>query len=47
MVLKQLVLVNLGSGKHISSSLRENQPKATMGDLAERAYKMVVGSEQD
>jgi hypothetical protein len=41
-----------GAGKFrewqaISSSLRENQPKATMGDLAERAYKMVVGSEQD
>jgi hypothetical protein len=30
--------------QQISSSLRENQPEATMGDLAERAYKMVIGS---
>lgn len=28
----------------ISSSLREKQPKAETGDLAERAYKMVIGS---
>ena len=32
--------------QQVSSSLRENNPKAEMGDLAERAYKMVVGSEQ-
>lgn len=33
--------------RNMSSSLREQQPKADMGDLAARAYKMVVGSEQD
>jgi len=32
--------------QNVSSSLRENNPKADMGDLAARAYKMVVGSEQ-
>ena len=31
----------------ISSSLRMEQPKTPTGDLAARAYKMVVGSEQD
>lgn len=41
-----------GAGKfkewqNVSSSLREKQPKAEMGDLAERAYKMVVGSEKN
>ena len=33
--------------QQISSSLRIESPKAPMSDLAERAYKMVVGSEQD
>lgn len=33
--------------QNVSASLREGQPKAETGDLAERAYKMVVGSEQD
>lgn len=31
--------------QEISSSLREEKPKADPGDLAEQAYKMVVGSE--
>ena len=30
--------------QNVSSSLREKQPKADMGDLAARAYKMVIGS---
>ena len=30
--------------QNASSSLREQQPQANMGDLAARAYKMVVGS---
>ena len=30
--------------QQVSSSLRENNPKADMGDLAAHAYKMVVGS---
>lgn len=33
--------------QNISSSLRAENPKVPTGDLAERAYKMVVGSEQD
>ena len=32
--------------QQISSSLREAEPKADRATLAERAYKMVVGSEQ-
>ncbi len=31
----------------ISSSLRTESPKARMSDLAEQAYKMVIGSEQN
>lgn len=30
--------------QNISSSLREEMPKANVGDLAEKAYKMVIGS---
>lgn len=30
--------------RNMSSSLREQQPKADMATLAEQAYKMVVGS---
>ena len=33
--------------QQVSSSLREDQPKAEMGDLAYKAYKMVMGSEQN
>ena len=41
-----------GKGKfrewqEISSSLREEMPKADRATLAERAYKMVVGSENE
>ena len=32
--------------QNVSSSLREKQPKAEMGDLAAKAYKMVMGSKQ-
>ena len=33
--------------QEISSSLRTESPKAHMSEVAARAYKMVVGSEQD
>jgi len=33
--------------QEISSSLRTESPKARMSDLAEQAYKMVIGSEQN
>lgn len=38
---------NIGKFKewqNVSASLREEQPKADISDLAERAYKMVIGS---
>lgn len=30
--------------QNVSASLREEQPQANTGDLAEQAYKMVIGS---
>jgi len=41
---------NLGKFREwqsISSSLREDQPKASYSDLAAQAYKMVLGSQNE